>query len=143
MKLIWTRSSVCMGDDVNAPNTRTETVDSPLTVGLLLDKAADYVPGVSGAVWAVWAEDILAGFLEMSTSGYLLQDEAVLEELPAPKTHKSFWGRQTDILHIDCVLHTMSDFLYRKGPDGRPLAERFPPYTPLLEMVKALAGAGT
>ena len=81
--------------------------------------------------------------MEKSTTLKLSRYQADIEELPAPKTHKSFWGRQTDILHIDCVLHTMSDFLYRKGPDGRPLAERFPPYTPLLEMVKALAGAGT
>lgn len=63
--------------------------------------------------------------------------------LPGTSCKHFLTTSQTDILHIDCVLHTMSDFLYRKGPDGRPLAERFPPYTPLLEMVKALAGAGT
>lgn len=32
IKIIWTRDSVCMADDVNAPNTRTEEIDQPLTV---------------------------------------------------------------------------------------------------------------
>ena len=137
MKIIWTRDSVCMGDDVNAPNTRTEEIDQPLTVADLLDKAANYVPSMSGSVWVVWVEDTLAGYLEMSTSGYLLRDEAVLEELPPPKLCKSLFGRKSETLHVHCVLYYMSDFLYRKGPDGRPLAECFPPYTPLLDMVKA------
>lgn len=142
MKIIWTRDSVCMGDDVNAPNTRTEEVNHPLAVSDLLDKAAGYVPNVSGSVWTVWVEDILAGYLEMSFSGYLLRDEAVLDELPPPKLRKSFFGRKTDPLHVHCILYTMSDFMYRKGPDGRPLAEHFPPYTPLLDMVKATVSKG-
>ena len=137
MKIIWTRDSVCMGDDVNAPNTRTEEIDQPLTVSDLLDKAAGYVPNVSGSVWVVQVEGALAGYLEMSTSGYLLRDEAVLEELPPPEPHRSFFRRKSETLHVHCVLYYMSDFLYRKGPDGRPLAECFPPYTPLLDMVKA------
>ena len=137
MKIIWTRDSVCMADDVNAPNTRTEEIDQPLTVAELLDKAVNYVPGVGGVVWAVWVEDILVGFLEMSTSGYLLRDEAVLDELPPPKSHRSFWGRKTDTLHVLCTRYDMGDFLYRNGEDGRPLADHFPPYASLLDMVKA------
>ena len=46
MKIQWTRDSVCMGDDVNAPNTKLEEFDRPLSVSDLLDKAANYVPGV-------------------------------------------------------------------------------------------------
>lgn len=137
MKIQWTRDSVCMADDVDAPNTKLEEFDRPLTVSDLLDRAVDYVPRVSGAVWAVWVEDTLAGFLELSTSGYLLRNEAVLEELPPPKPHRNFLGRKPDPLHVHCTCYVMSDFLYRKGPDGRPLAEHFPPYTPLLDMVKA------
>lgn len=138
MKIQWTRDSVCMGDDVNAPNTKLEEFDRPLSVSDLLDKAANYVPGVSGAVWAVWAEDALAGFLEMGTSGCLLRNEAVLDKLPAPKPHRGFLSRKTDtLLHVHCTHYVMSDFLYRKGEDGRPLTEHFPPYTPLLDMVKA------
>lgn len=137
MKIQWTRESVCMADDVNAPNARTMEIDQPLTVSDLLDKAADYVPNVSGSVWVVWVEDSLAGYLEMSTSGYLLRDEAVLDELPPPKPHKSFFRQKTDALHVHCIVYTMSEFLYRKGPDGRPLVECFPPYTSLLDMVKA------
>lgn len=137
IKIQWTRDSVCMADDVNAPNTKLEEFDRPLTVSELLDKAANYVPNVSGAVWAVWVEDTLAGFLEMSTSGYLLRNEAVLEELPPPKPDRGFLSRKADTLHVHCTRYIMSDFLYRKGPDGRPLAEHFPPYTSLLDMVKA------
>lgn len=137
LKIQWTRDSVCMADDCNAPNTKIEEMDHPPTVSNLLDRAADYVPGISGAVWVVWVEDTLAGYLELSTSGYLLRDEAVLKELPPPKPHRGFFKRKPDILHVHCVLYTMSDFSCRKGRDGRPLIEHFPPYTPLLDMVKA------
>lgn len=132
MKIQWTRDSVCMADDVEAPNAKVEEVNHPLTAAELLDLAADYVPGMSGAIWVVWVEGLLAGFLEMSTSGYLLRDEPVLSGtlLLNPRL-------QSAALHVHCVHYGMSDFFCRKGQDGRPLIEQFPPYTSLLDMVKA------
>ena len=137
MKIIWTRDSVCMGDDCTAPNTKTEKIDRPLTISDLLDRAADYVPNISGSVWAVWIEGILAGYLEMSASGYLLRDEPVLEGTLSLKPQMIALRQQPADLHVHCSFYIMSDFLYRNGPDGRPLAEHFPPYAPLLDMVKA------
>lgn len=126
-----------MADDCNAPNARTEETDRLLSVSDLLDQAVDYVPKVSGAIWVVWMEGILAGFLEISASGYLLRTESALEGTLLLKS-KTFPRFQAAALHVHCALFTMEHFLYHKGRDGRALADKFPPYTPLLDMVKDL-----
>lgn len=137
MMIYWTRDSVCMGDDCTAPNARTEVDDSPVTVSDLLDRAADYVPHMSGSVWVVWVEDILAGFLEMSTSGYLLHSEPVLEGTLFPKLRKSFSKPQPAALHVHCAFYTMRDFCYQKGQNG-PVVDQFPESSTLLDKVKCL-----
>ena len=93
-----------MADDVMAPNTKIEEADRPITVQDLLDKALYYVPSVGGVVWAVWAEDQLVGYLEMSTTGYLLRDKALLDESMVLEPRKTFFKWKADTLHVDCLL---------------------------------------
>ncbi|MBQ9268724.1 MAG: hypothetical protein IJ206_04300 [Oscillospiraceae bacterium] len=114
------RDSVCMGDDVAAPNEKDFLFVSNKPIDSLMQTLSGYVPAMKNVVWAVSSDQ--------QTIGYLFSDETARYQYELAGTVRSI----SDLPErsVFCNYYYSS-----KLPE-----ERFPGCPTLLDRVKASIG---
>ena len=115
------RDSVCMGDDVKAPNEKDFLFKTHQPVSALMQALSGYVPSMKNVVWVVSADQ--------RTVGYLFSDETAKYQYELADTVKS-------------ISDLPSRSVFCKYCYGSKYSEdRFPGCATLLDRVKASIGA--
>lgn len=89
------RDSVCMGDDVAAPNAKTWICDEQNRISDLLKWACTYVPEMKNVVWTVTSGNEILGHLVSGDSGSYTAELSVSDRgitgLNEPRIHCRYW----------------------------------------------------
>ena len=129
MEIRVDRESVCMADDVTAPNARMVGVGGLDTLSDVLEKVAAGLPKMKGSVWSVDSGRKVIGYILMDDNG------AVSYELC--QAAQNFGAMGIGALH--CRYFHEGRFLYRDGGSGE-LVEKYPECSTLLEKARRSMG---
>ena len=109
------RDSVCMGDDVTAPNADYFFFPPDNTTDDLLLSLCGYVPHMKNVVWEVICNKQIIGYLFSDETGYYQYESAgsceIISELPSHSIFCKYY-------------YESSDFSGNSFPDGTTLLER-------------------
>ena len=89
------RESVCMGDDVNAPNEKILDLDEGDVLSDVLGKVAEYLPQMSDVIWAVDSGRKVLGYIIMDKNQEihyeLCQPDMIFSEMKVSALHCSYF----------------------------------------------------
>lgn len=99
------RESVCMGDDVNAPNEKILDLDEKDLLSDVLGKVAAYLPQMSDVIWAVDSGRKVLGYIIMDKNQEicyeLCQPDMFFSEMKISALHCSYFYRNRFISDVN------------------------------------------
>ena len=99
------RDSVCMGDDVNAPNEKLLDLNEGDALSDVLGKVAVYLPLMSDVIWAVDSGTKVLGYIIMDKNQEihyeLCQPDMIFSEMRVSALHCSYFYRNRFVINVN------------------------------------------
>lgn len=129
IELTVDRESVCMGDDVTAPNEKIFPVAENETLSDVMEKICAYLPKMNDVVWSVDTG--------IKTEAYIVMETKNRYWYELCEQDKRF--AETEIHYLHCRYFHTGRFLYRDQMSGERI-EKYPECGELLDKVKCFMG---